>query len=140
MAGNGHYQPVPRTWWVLPFFGGALAVIVVAAAVTVILHTPRMGHQAGVTAASSKASPAARAPMPAQMFPDALYGKLTAAVQGGDEAALLSLAAPGARPALRTWWENLQAIGFTTGAVLPTASHGMVQTNMPKRTPRALFP
>jgi hypothetical protein len=127
MAGNGHYQPVPRTWWVLPFFGGALAVIVVAAAVTVALHTSRTAHRAGVTATPAKVSPAAPAPLPAQMFPDALYGQLTAAVQGGDEAALLSLAAPGAKPALRTWWENLQAIGFTTGAVLPTASHGMVR-------------
>ena len=37
---------VKRTWWALPYFGGVLAVIVVAAAVTAILHTPRMGRAA----------------------------------------------------------------------------------------------
>jgi hypothetical protein len=60
--------------------------------------------------------------MPAEMFPDNLFGKLTADIQAGNETAFLSLASATVRPALTTWWENLRAIGFTSGAVIPTAS------------------
>ena len=60
--------------------------------------------------------------MPAEMFPDALFGKLTADIQAGNETAFLGLASAAARPALTTWWHNLRAIGFITGAVIPTAS------------------
>jgi hypothetical protein len=131
MTGDGHSQafrgPVKRTWWVLPYFGGVLAVIVAAAAVTAILHTPRMGHGA---AASVTASPAqAATPVPAQMFPDALFGKLTGYLQAGDRAGFLGLASAAARPAMQTWWDNLKAIGFTTGAVIPTAAHDVVRVD-----------
>ena len=119
-------RPVRRTWWVLPFTGGALAVIVVAAAVTAVLHTPRMSHQA--SAASSTAA-AKGPPMPAPMFPDALFRKLTGYLQARDETGFLGLASAAARPALKTWWDNLQAIGFTTGAVIPTASHDVVRVD-----------
>jgi hypothetical protein len=67
--------------------------------------------------------------MPAEMFPDALFGKLTADIQAGNETALLELASAAARPALTTWWDNLRAIGFTTGAVIPTASLDAVHIN-----------
>ena len=46
MTTSAFRRPVKRTWWVLPYFGGVLAVIVAAAAVTAVLHTPRMGHGA----------------------------------------------------------------------------------------------
>jgi hypothetical protein len=131
MTGDGHSQafrgPVKRTWWVLPYFGGVLAVIVAAAAVTAILHTPRMGHGAAASVTSSPAQ--AATPVPAQMFPDALFGKLTGYLQAGDRAGFLGLASAAARPAMQTWWDNLKAIGFTTGAVIPTAAHDVVHVD-----------
>jgi hypothetical protein len=36
------------------------------------------------------------------------------------------MVAPAAKPAVKTWWENLQAIGFTTGLVEPAASDATV--------------
>lgn len=106
-------RAVGRTWWVLPYCAGALAVFVVA------------GLIIGLRYNSGPAKPAAlptAEPLPAEMFPDALFGELTADIQAGNETAFLGLASSAARPAIRTWWNNLQAIGFTTGAVIPTAS------------------
>jgi hypothetical protein len=128
MTTSGH-RPLPRTWWVLPYFGGLLAVIVAAAAVTAVLHTPRMGHRAAASVTSSSARAASTAPLPAQMFPDALFGKLTGYLQTGNKAGFLGLASAGARPAMQTWWDNLKAIGFTTGAVIPTARHDLVRVD-----------
>jgi hypothetical protein len=122
------YGPVKRTWWVLPYFGGLMAVIVVVAAVTAVLHTPRMSNRA---ADSSGTSSSATGPalMPAQMFPDALFRQLTGYVQAANKTGFLHLASAAARPAMQTWWDNLKAIGFTTGAVVPTASHDMVRVD-----------
>jgi hypothetical protein len=123
-------RPVKRTWWVLPFAGGALAVIVAAAAVTAVLHTPRMSRQDSAASSTESSSGAAKGPpMPSQLFPDALFRKLTGYLQARDETRFLGLASASARPALRSWWDNLQAIGFTTGAVIPTASHDMVRVD-----------
>jgi hypothetical protein len=114
---------------VLPYFGGLLAVIVAAAAVTAVLHTPRMGQAAAVTSSSASAAGTGSAPLPAQMFPDALFGQLTADLQAGNKTGFLHLAAAAARPAMQTWWDNLKAIGFTTGAVIPTAAHDLVRVD-----------
>jgi hypothetical protein len=123
-------RPVKRTWWVLPFTGGALAVIVAAAAVTAVLHTPRLSQQATAASSTGSSSGAAKGPpMPSQMFPDALFRKLTGYLAARDEAGFLGLASAAARPALKTWWDNLQAIGFTTGAVIPTARHDVVRVD-----------
>jgi hypothetical protein len=107
-------RPVGRTWWILPYCAGALAVFVVAGAIIGLRHAPETARPAGLSSAA--------APMPAEMFPDALFGKLTADIQDGNESAFLGLASTTARPAITAWWENLRAIGFTTGAVVPTAS------------------
>ena len=64
--------------------------------------------------------------MPAEEFPDALFGQLTADIQAGNESAFLGLASAAARPAIKAWWDNLAAIGFTTGAVVPTAGFDAV--------------
>ncbi len=128
----GPHPPVKPTWWVLPYAGGLLAVIVAAAAVTAVLHTPRLGHRAAAAIASSSAgmaTAAPSAPVPAQVFPDALFGRLTGYLQSGNRAGFLGLASAAARPALRTWWDNLKAIGFTTGAVIPTAPHDLVHVD-----------
>jgi aryl carrier-like protein len=60
--------------------------------------------------------------MPAEMFPDTLFGQLTTDIQARNESAFLGLASAAARPAITAWWDNLQAIGFTTGAVIPAVS------------------
>jgi hypothetical protein len=106
-------RPVSRTWWVLPYCAGALAVFLVAGLVIGLRHA---------SGTAPAASPSGAAPLPAEMFPDALFGKLTADLQAGNEPAFLGLASAAAKPAITAWWDNLRAIGFTTGAVLPTAS------------------
>ena len=58
-----------RTWWVLPYCAGALAVFLVAGLVIGLRHT------SGTAPATNPASSAA--PMPAEMFPDPLFGQLT---------------------------------------------------------------
>jgi hypothetical protein len=110
---GGPPRPVSRTWWVLPYCAGALAVFVVAGLIIGLRYNSGTAKPAALSTAE---------PLPAEMFPDALFGQLTADIQAGNETAFLSLASPAARPAIRTWWNNLAAIGFTTGAVLPTAS------------------
>jgi hypothetical protein len=115
---NRPKRPLKRTWWVLPYCAGALAVFVVAGLIIGLRHTPAMPRSAS--------SPIAAAPMPAEMFPDALFGRLTADLQAGNEKAFLGLASAAARPAITSWWDNLAAIGFTTGAVVPTASFDAV--------------
>jgi hypothetical protein len=111
-------RPVGRTWWVLPYCAGALAVFVVAGLIIGLRHP---------SAPTASASPSnAAAPMPAEMFPDTLFGQLTADLQAGNEKAFLGLAAAAARPAITAWWDNLAAIGFTTGAVVPTAGFDAV--------------
>jgi hypothetical protein len=110
-------RPVSRTWWVLPYCAGALAVFVVAGLIIGLRHT------------SGAAQPAGAAQMPPEVFPDALFGALTSDLQAGNETAFLGMASAAARPAIRTWWDNLKAIGFTTGAVIPTASADAVHVD-----------
>jgi len=118
MTVDGDGSPVSRTWWVLPYCAGALAVFVVAGVIIGLRHTSQTAHPASQAA-----------PMPAELFPDALFKELTGDVQTGNETALLGLASAAARPALTSWWENLRAIGFTTGAVIPTAELDAVHIN-----------
>ncbi|HVT70605.1 MAG TPA: hypothetical protein VHF26_22855 [Trebonia sp.] len=106
------------TWWIAPYLGGGLAVLAVFVVLQLTVLSRPAGH--GSPAASSTAAAAATGPMPAQIFPDALFKQLTKDIQGGNEKGFLSLVAPGARPAVQTWWDNMQAIGFTTGLVMPT--------------------
>jgi hypothetical protein len=105
-------RSVSRTWWILPYCAGALAVFVVAGLVIGLRST------AGAAAPSASSTPL----MPAEQFPDTLFGQLTTDIQAQNESAFLGLASAAARPALTLWWDNLRAIGFTTGAVIPTAS------------------
>jgi hypothetical protein len=110
--------------WILPFCGGALAVIVVAAAVIALRHSV-FGSAPRPSATSSAAAPTG--PMPAEMFPNALFSALTQDIDAQNESAFLRLASPHARPAMKTWWDNLNAIGFTAGAVIPTAGSDTVR-------------
>jgi hypothetical protein len=119
-------KPAWSTWWIAPFLGGALAVLVVFA----ILQLTVLRHPAG-PGSPAASSPAAAAPkgMPAQVFPDALFKQLTKDLQANNEQGFLSLVAPSARPAVQTWWDNLQAIGFSTGLVMPTSKTDQVSVN-----------
>ena len=118
--------PLKPTWWVLPFTGGALAVILVAA---VVIFYPRSSPAAKPNPATSARSTAQAAPLPAQMFPNTLFSRLTGYLQSRNETGFLHLASAQARSAMMTWWENLNAVGFTTGAVIPTANQDTVSIN-----------
>ena len=115
-AGEGGPKRAWPTWWIAPYFSGALAVLVVFAGLQLTVLRHPAGHAS--PAASSPAAP--RAPIPAQVFPDALFKRLTKDIQDKNEKDFLSLVAPGALPAVQTWWDNIQAIGFTTGLIMPT--------------------
>jgi hypothetical protein len=115
---GGRVKRARPTWWIAPFLGGGLAVLVVFAALQLTVLRHPAGHASSV--ASSPAAAAPRVPMPAQMFPDALFKQLTKDIQGKNEQDFLTLVAPGARPTVQTWWDNMQAIGFTTGLIMPT--------------------
>jgi hypothetical protein len=127
--GRGARQPWP-TWWIAPFAGGALAVLAVFAVLQLTVFDHSSGHSAA--AASPAATGALAAPsgqMPVQMFPDTLFKQLTNDLQDNNEKGFLSLVAPSAQPAVRTWWDNMQAIGFTTGLVMPTSRTDQVGVN-----------
>jgi hypothetical protein len=96
---------------------------------TVLSHSSGHNPAAASLSTSATAQAAPKGPMPAQMFPDALFKKLTKDIQANNEQAFLSLVAPSARPAVQTWWENMKAIGFSTGAIMPDASNDQVNVN-----------
>jgi hypothetical protein len=108
----------PRsTWWIVPYVGGAAVVLAVFA----ILQLTVFGHSS-----KHSASPASTVLMPAQMFPDALFKQLTKDIQNQDEKGFLSLVAPSARPAVQGWWDNMEALGFSTGLIMPTNTTNQV--------------
>jgi hypothetical protein len=115
--------PVRRTWWIVPYFSGMLAVFAVAGllSLTVLHHSPAKHPEAAATT-----TPKVQLPLPAQMVTDALFQRLTKDIQTHDETALLTLVAPATRPAVQTWWQNLQAIGYTTGLIIPAGSNSVV--------------
>jgi hypothetical protein len=141
-----HGRPGRRTWWIVPYVGGTVAVIAIAAIVISLQHafagTPRASSSATATAA------APAGPMPAEMFPNTLFATMTQDINSRNETAFLALASPHARTAMKTWWDNLNAIGFTAGAVIPTAagdtvridSHGDGSTIVLAGTHNALDP
>jgi hypothetical protein len=120
-------EPSKRTWWIVPYSTGLVAVVAVAAVVISLQHA-----FASTPAASSSATATASAPtgpMPAEMFPSALFSDLTQDINSRNEAAFLRTASAQARPAMKAWWDNLNAIGFTAGAVIPTAASDTVRIN-----------
>jgi hypothetical protein len=118
-------RPGGRTWWVVPYVGGTLAVIAVAAIVISVQHAFAGAPRASSSATATAATPAG--PMPAEMFTDGLFATMTQDLNMRNEMAFLHLASPSARPAMKTWWDNLNAIGFTGGAVIPTAGNDTVR-------------
>jgi hypothetical protein len=115
------------TWWIAPYAGGALVVLAIFAVLQLTVLRHSTGHPA--PAGSSPAAAAPSGPMPAQMFPDALFKRLTTDIQGNNEKDFLSLVAPGAKPAVQTWWDNMRAIGYTTGLIMPTGKTDQVDLN-----------
>jgi hypothetical protein len=114
-----------RTWWIIPYFGSAVAVIAVAALVIGLQHAFAGTPQASASATATASAPTG--PMPAEMFPNALFSDLTQDINSRNETAFLRLASPHARSAMKTWWDNLNAIGFNAGAVIPTAANDTVR-------------
>lgn len=116
-----------RTWWIIPYFGSALAVIAVAALVIGLQHVFVGTPQASASATAPASAPTG--PMPAEMFPNALFSDLTQDINSRNETAFLRMASPHARSAMKIWWDNLSAIGFTVGAVIPAAANDTVRIN-----------
>jgi hypothetical protein len=119
---GGPARPGRGTWWLLPFCGGALAVILAGATVIALKHSVFAPAHQPSTAATTPAQP-----MPAEMFPGALFSALTQDINTQNETAFLRLASAHARPAMKAWWDNLNAIGFNAGAVIPTAADDTVR-------------
>jgi len=120
-------EPSKRTWWIVPYSTGLVAVIAVAAIVITLQHALASTPAPAAPATATASAP--RGPMPAEEFPNALFSDLTRDIDSQNEAAFLRLASAHARPAMKTWWDNLNAIGFTAGAVIPTAASDTVRIN-----------
>jgi hypothetical protein len=118
--GHGHGRRSWPTWAIAPFLGGAVVVL----GIFLILQFTVLDHSSGPPKAAASAGP--KVLTPAQMFPDALLEQLTKDVQTSNEQAFLSVAAPSARSAMQTWYENMQAIGYTTGLVMPAGKTDQV--------------
>ena len=121
--GRGRAKRAWPAWAVVPFLGGALVVLGIFA----ILQFTVLDHDSGHATAAASAGP--RVPLPAQVFPDPLFKQLSQDIQAKNEKAFLALVAPAARPAVQTWWDNLQALGFTTGLILPASKTDQVNLN-----------
>ena len=119
-------RPVP-TWWIAPLRGRRAGRPAGLRRLAADRAAPP--GRAPPAAASSPAASAPSGPIPAQMFPDALFKRLTTDIQGNNEKDFLSLVAPGAKPAVQTWWGNMRAIGFTTGLIMPTDKTDQVDLN-----------
>ena len=111
-----------RTWWVVPYLCGAAAVFLVFGLVVVL--RPAAKPVSHTSSAPRTTGPAV--PLPAQMVTDALFKKLTGDLQAHNEQDFLSTVSPAVRPAVRTWWQNLQALGYSTGLVTPAGSNSVV--------------
>jgi hypothetical protein len=118
-----HSATRQRRGWLVPFASGALTVVVLAAAVA---GSVALLHHQHAPRKPAKPRAAQAVPMPARMPSTALFQALTQDIQTQNEAAFLSQVAPAARPAVQTWWQNLQAIGFTSGAIMPAASSDLL--------------
>jgi hypothetical protein len=111
----------------VPFASGALTVLVLAAAVGTIAVLSH--HASRKKPAAARHAAAKAVPMPAQLPTATLFEALTQDIQAGNEADFLSQVAPAVRPTVQTWWENLQAIGFTSGVIMPAASSDLVHVD-----------
>jgi hypothetical protein len=103
---------------VLVVLGAAAGLAVVAALVAGGI----MARGSGQPASRATSVPAAASPgqaMPPQMFAQTLFARLTSDLQASNEAGFLSLVAPPARPSVQSWWANQQALGFTSGVIMP---------------------
>jgi Zn-dependent protease with chaperone function len=107
-----------------PFAAGAAAVIVLAGTVSGAYegHQHARPYGAFVPVVKLPDPPSLGVPGSAGL-PSAspLAGKLTGYLQTRNESGFLSLATPAARTAMRSWWANQQAMGFTTGAIVPAS-------------------
>jgi len=113
---GGHRRRPFPTWAVVPYLSGAAVVLLVFALLQVTVF------RGGQVTAAARPKPL----MAAQAYPDALFARLTKDIQTRNEQDFLGLTAASAKPAVQAWWDNLNAIGFTTGLVMPTNQYDQV--------------
>lgn len=101
-----------------------MVLAVVVAVVTLVLIG---AHEAESQLSPPPTSQAGQ--MPPTILPNALFARLTRDIQAKNETGFLGLAAPAARQAIRSWWANQKAIGFTTGAIVPASADGAVKVD-----------
>ena len=98
-----------------PFAAAAAAVIVLSGTVSGVYEGHRHARPYGAFVPTVDLGSTLPSVSP-------LAVKLTGYLQSKNESGFLGLAAPGARKAMQSWWANQQAMGFTTGAVVPAST------------------
>lgn len=114
-----------RRWWIVPLAVIGAVVMVFGSIIVVVAVSNSSSQQ---TEAGPTSQPQTAQQMPSEIYTRALFPKLTGYLQAKNEAGFLSLAAPAARPAIRVWWANQEAMGFTGGTVVP-AEDSLVPVN-----------
>jgi Zn-dependent protease with chaperone function len=106
-----------------PVAAGAAAVIVLSGTASGVYEGHRHARPYGalVHALAPAANPDNSDGFTLGPSASPLAVKLTGYLQAKNESGFLSLAAPAARKAMQSWWANQQAMGFTTGAVVPAS-------------------
>lgn len=118
--------PRKRPRWVIPVAGCGTALVLLI--VTVVILAVLGAHKAAEEESTSTLAPPVQQ-MPPTILPGTLFAKLTRDIQNKNESGFLSLVAPAARQAIRSWWANQQAIGFTTGAIIPAGENAGVNVD-----------
>lgn len=111
----GAPPPRKRPRWVIGC-GGFLALAIVALVIIAAIGA----HES----AEDSAPPPSTQPveqLPQTMIPETLLSQLTKDIQAKNETGFLSLVAANAKGPVRSWWANQEALGFTTGAIVPAA-------------------
>jgi Zn-dependent protease with chaperone function len=98
-----------------PFAAAAAAVIVLSGTVSGVYEGHRHARPYGAFVPTVDLGSTLPSVSP-------LAVKLTGYLQSKNESGFLSLAAPAAEKAMQSWWANQQAMGFTTGAVVPAGA------------------
>ena len=115
----------PRTL-IFAIIAGGLALVAVIAVTVVALSNGQSPQAAGGAASPA---PGKDVWLSRTAESSTLFTTMNRDLQAHNEAGFLSQVAASAKPAVRTWWQNMQAIGFTTGVIEPAEGAGFVRVD-----------